>query len=330
MTKPRSEDNSMHAMTLKHYGAKDGYFLTDLHTPEPKQGEVRIKVHASAFGPADYKVSRGIVKFLHARNFPIVLGYDFSGVVDATGPSEGRWKAGDNVFGFLPYGPSNKRGAFGEFLIARADQIALRPSTISHAQAAAAATAGLTAMQGIRDQGRIPPRDARVLITGVSGGVGSVAILVAKKLGAHVTAIGSQRGLELARNLGVDALVDRKRADVFENVTGQFDVIFDAAAAYRWSQWKRKLKRGGTFVTTLPSMAFAVDKLMSLASSSRVQMVYVKANNRDLTLLGQWLSEGMEIPVDLTYPVTKLDQALSRYEKGEFLGRILVDVWNGF
>jgi NADPH:quinone reductase-like Zn-dependent oxidoreductase len=130
--------------------------------------------------------------------------------------------------------------------------------------------------------------------------------------------------------LGVDALVDRKRGNVFENVTGQFDVIFDAAAAYRWSQWKRKLKRGGTFVTTLPSMAFAADKLMSLASSSRVQMVYVKANNRDLTLLGQWLSEGMEIPVDLTYPVTKLDQALSRYEKGEFLGRILVDVWNGF
>jgi NADPH:quinone reductase-like Zn-dependent oxidoreductase len=215
-------------------------------------------------------------------------------------------------------------------LIARADQIALKPSTVSHAQAAAAATAGLTAMQGIRDQGRIPPRDARVLITGVSGGVGSVAILVAKKLGAHVTAIGSQRGLELARNLGVDALVDRKRGDVFENVTGQFDVIFDAAAAYRWSQWKRKLKRGGTFVTTLPSMAFAADKLMSLASSSRVQMVYVKANNRDLTLLGEWLSEGMEIPVDLTYPVTKLDQALSRYEKGEFLGRILVDVWNGF
>ena len=110
----------MRAMTLKNYGAKDGYFLTDLQTPEPKQGEVRIKVHASAFGPADYKVSRGIVKFLHARNFPIVLGNDFSGVVDGTGPSEGRWKAGDNVFGFLPYGPSNKRGAFAEFMIARA------------------------------------------------------------------------------------------------------------------------------------------------------------------------------------------------------------------
>jgi NADPH:quinone reductase-like Zn-dependent oxidoreductase len=128
----------------------------------------------------------------------------------------------------------------------------------------------------------------------------------------------------------VDTLVDRKKDDVFESVSGPFDVIFDAAAAYRWSQWKGKLKRGGTFVTTLPSVALAADKLMSLASSSRVRMVYVKANDRDLTLLGEWLSEGMEIPVDLTYPVTKLDQALSRYENGEFLGRILVDVWNGF
>ena len=149
------------------------------------------------------------------------------------------------------------------------------------------------------------PADARVLITGVSGGVGSVAILVAKKLGAHVTAMGSQRGLELAQSLGADALVDRKKGDVFENVDGPFDVIFDAAAAYRWSQWRGKLKRGGTFVTTLPSIAFAADKLTSLASPSRVQMVYVKANHRDLTLLGKWLSEGMEIPVDSTYPITK-------------------------
>jgi NADPH:quinone reductase-like Zn-dependent oxidoreductase len=330
MTKLRAEDNSMRAMTLKAYGAKDGYVLSDLPSPEPRQRELRIKVHTSAFGPADYKVSRGIVKFLHARNFPMVLGYDFSGVVDATGPGESCWKVGDNVFGFLPYGPSNKQGAFSEFVMARADQIALKPAKVSHAQAAAAATAGLTAIQGIRDQGEIPPANARVLITGVSGSVGSVAILVAKKLGAHVTAIGSPRGLELAQRLGVDALVDRKKGDVFEKANGPFDVIFDAAAAYRWSQWKGKLKKGGTFVTTLPSMAFVTDKLASLASTSRVRMVYVKANNRDLTLLGEWLGEGMEIPVDSTYPVTKLDQALSRYEKGDYLGRILVEVANGF
>jgi NADPH:quinone reductase-like Zn-dependent oxidoreductase len=320
----------MRAMTLKAYGAKDGYFLEDLPTPEPKRGEVRIKVHASAFGPADFKVSRGIVKFLHARNFPIILGYDFSGVVDAIGLGESHWKPGDNVFGFLPYGPSNKRGAFGEFMIARADQIALKPPKISHAQAAAAATAGLTAMQGIRDQGKLPPKNARVLITGVSGAVGSVAILVAKKLGAHITAVGSQHGLELAKKLGADVLVDRKKGNVFESANGPFDVIFDSAAAYRWSQWKGKLRKGGTFVTTLPSMAFIADKLASLVSASRVQMVYVKANNPDLALLGDWLGEGMEIPVDSTYPVSKIDQALSRYEKGDYLGRILVDVANGF
>src|ERR1700722_10039887 len=103
MTKPRSEDNLMRAMTLRNYGAKDGYFLADLPTPEPKQGEVRIKVHVSAFGPADYKVSRGIVKFLHARNFPLVLGYDFSGVVDVAGPGESRREAGDNGFCFFPF-----------------------------------------------------------------------------------------------------------------------------------------------------------------------------------------------------------------------------------
>jgi NADPH:quinone reductase len=122
--------------------------------PSQNKSEVRIKVHGSAIGPADYKVSCGIVRFLHVRNFPIVLGYDFSGVVEAIGPGENCWKVGDNVFGFLSYGPSNKQGAFGEFIIARVDQIALTPSNTSHAQAAVAATAGLTAMQGIRGQAR--------------------------------------------------------------------------------------------------------------------------------------------------------------------------------
>src|SRR6266481_857792 len=102
----------MRAFSLKKYGAVDGFALTELPTPRPRKGEARIKVLFSAFGPADCKVARGIVKFLHGRKFPLVLGYDFSGVIDAVGPGEGRWKVGDSVFGFLPYGPSNNQGAF--------------------------------------------------------------------------------------------------------------------------------------------------------------------------------------------------------------------------
>src|SRR5580698_1265472 len=146
----------MRAMALRKYGSLNELYQAELPTPAPKGGEVRVKVCSSAVGPADYKVALGIVKFLHGRKFPLVLGYDFSGVVDAIGPGETRWKVGDEVFGFLPYGPGNNQGAFAEFLAVNSNHIAGKPSAISHAQAAAVATAGLTALQAFRDQGGLP------------------------------------------------------------------------------------------------------------------------------------------------------------------------------
>src|SRR5712671_4459580 len=185
-------------------------------------------------GPADFKVATGVVKFLHGRKFPMILGYDFSGVVDAVGSGQTRWKIGDPVFGFLPYGPRNNQGAFAEFLVTPENQVARKPSSVSHEQAAASATAAVTALQGIRDQGKLPTVNAHVLITGVSGAVGSAGILVAKKLGAKVTAVGSQRGLELAKRLGADVTIDREGGDIWR-ADSSYDVVFDAAAAYRWS-----------------------------------------------------------------------------------------------
>jgi NADPH:quinone reductase-like Zn-dependent oxidoreductase len=272
----------------------------------------------------------GQVKFLHGRKFPMVLGYDFSGVVDAAGEGQTRWKIGDPVFGFLPYGPTNDQGAFAEFLIAHEDRVGLKPASISHDQAAASATAALTALQGIRDKGKLPLVNSRVLITGASGAVGSTSILVAKKLGAHVTAVGSGLGLELARRLGADVFIDRKQGDVLEKADNSYDVIFDAAAAYRWSMWKTKLKPGGTFVTTLPSLTFAADKLASLFSSSSARSFIVRSRDKDLELLAKWLGEGLEVSIDSTLPVREVAKGILRYKKGDFVGRIVVDVANGF
>jgi NADPH:quinone reductase len=320
----------MHAICLTKYGSFDNFVRTDLPTPKPGPGQVRVRVHASAVGPADFKVATGLFKFLHGRKFPMVLGYDFSGVVDAVDEGQTRWKIGDSVFGFLPYGPGNNQGAFAEFLIAREDQVGRKPSSVSHEQAAASATAALTALQGIRDQGKLPSVNAHVLVTGASGAVGSTSILVAKKLGAHVTAVCSQRGLELAKRLGADVVIDRKQGDIVGKANNSYDVVFDAAAAYRWSLWKTKLKAGGSFVTTLPSLAFAADKLASLFSSSSAQFAMVKARDKDLELLAKWLDAGFEVSIDSTLPVRDVAKGLLRYKKGEFVGRIVIDVANGF
>jgi NADPH:quinone reductase-like Zn-dependent oxidoreductase len=318
----------MKAIAAPTYGPLDTLAPIDAPLPTPGPGEVRVRVVASALNPADYKVILGTLKFLHARNRPLIVGYDFSGSVDAVGPSVTGVSVGDDVFGFLPYGPGNRRGAFAESLLAKSDEIAIKPAGVSHALAAAAATTGLTAIQSIRDLGRLPTSGSDVLVTGVSGGVGSIAIGVAKKLNARVTAVGSGAGLELARKLGASEVLDRTAQALPGDLRERFDVVFDAAAAYRWSQWNSALKPGGTFVTTLPSLAFAIDKVTSLFAGTRVDFVNVKSRPADLRLLASWLAEGLEVPLASTIPVRDVAQGLARLQKAG--GRIAVQVADGF
>src|SRR5664279_2700500 len=157
---------SIRALATDRYGDLGRLRIVELPLPDPAAGEVRVRVRATALNPADYKVAQGSAKFLHARNFPLVLGYDFSGTVEAIGRDVGQIAVGDDVFGFLPYSFTNRRGAFAEALIARAGELALKPKGISHGQAAAAATPGVTALQSLRDLGRLGQAGMQVLITG--------------------------------------------------------------------------------------------------------------------------------------------------------------------
>ena len=265
---------------------------------------------------------------MHARTRPLIVGYDFSGTVDAVGPGVTSLAVGDDVFGCLPYSMSNRRGAFAEALVARADEVARKPGGVSHELAAAAVTTGLTAIQSIRDLGRLPPTGGRVLITGASGGVGSISIGVARRLGATVTAVGSGKGLELARRLGATTVWDRT-TDSLPPATGdRFDVVFDPSCAWRWRDWRRTLVPGGAFVTTLPSLSFLADKLASLFSRTRVHFIGVKSRPADLQLLGGWLADGLEVPLAATFPVRDVARGLTQLQQSG--GRISIHVADGF
>ena len=318
----------MKAIAAPTYGPLDQLAQIDAPLPTPGRDEVRVRVVASALNPADYKVLLGSLKFLHARNRPLIVGYDFSGTIDAVGPNVSAFSVGEEVFGFLPYGPFNNRGAFAEALVAKCDEIAAKPRGVSHDRAAAAATTGLTAIQSIRDIGRLPAGGGKVLVTGVSGGVGSISLGVAQKLQATVAAVGSGKGLELARRLGAVEVWDRTDCNLPGDIHEQFDVVFDPSAAYRWREWRRTLKAGGTFVTTLPSLSFATDKFASLFASSRVGFVNVKSRPADLKLLATWLEEGLEVPLASTIPVRKVAQGLAQLQRTG--GRIAVRVADGF
>src|SRR4051812_26983924 len=162
---------NMKTIASSAYGPLTNMRPQEIPAPSPRNGEVLVRVHASALNPADYKVVLGTLKFLHGRKFPLVVGYDYSGVVEAVGQSAGTFKKGDEVFGFLAYGMGNNQGAFAELITAKVSEIALKPKGVSHAQAASSATAAVTVLQSLRSIGRIQPGHS-VLVTGASGGVG--------------------------------------------------------------------------------------------------------------------------------------------------------------
>jgi NADPH:quinone reductase-like Zn-dependent oxidoreductase len=318
---------TMKAMGADSYGPVEGVGPVDVPLPEPSSGEIRIRIVNSAINPADFKVVLGMIKFLHAKTRPLVVGYDFSGTVDAVGSAVRDLAVGDEVFGFLPFGPFTRCGAFSEFLVAKANAVAKKPARISHETAAAAATTGMTALQSLRDLGRLP-KGGRVLVTGASGGVGSMAVGIAKRLGAEVTAVSRGPGLELARALGADHVVDRSRHAAETLFTDHFDVVFDAAAAYTWGHFRGALRKGGAFVTTGPSRAYAVDKIRSLVTSTRVHLVRAMSRPSDLALLASWIEQGLEVPIRVKIPVREVVTGLLQLQTTG--GRISVQVAGGF
>lgn len=319
----------MRAMATASYGPVEQMKLIELPTPEPGSGQVRVRVHASAVNPSEQKVATGSAKFLHGRNFPMVLGYDFSGVVDRVGAGVATVAEGDEVFGFLPYSGSNKLGAFAEYTISTATGLTQKPASVSHAVSAAAATPAITALQSLRDLGRLPSR-GRTLIIGASGGVGALGVGVAKKLGAEVVAVCATHAVDFVKGLGADVVIDRKKEDPLRAANGPFDVVFDAAAASSWSATRHLLGKGGVYVTTLLGPAIVFHLGLSMFTATRAKMVMVKNRADDLALLGRWLTEELKVPIDSTVPVRDVVAGIKRLAAGEMRGRISIDVIGGF
>jgi NADPH:quinone reductase-like Zn-dependent oxidoreductase len=258
----------------------------------------------------------------------MVVGYDFSGVIDLCGSGVTDLKPGDDVFGFLAYSGSTRQGAFAEMLTANRDEIALKPKEVSHEVAAAAATPGATALQCLRDLGGLR-EGGRVLIIGASGGVGSLAVGIAKQLKAHVTAVCSTYAVDCVKGLGADEVVDRRKQDPM-TVPGPFDVVLDAAAAHGFLACRHQLAKSGAYVTTLPSPGVFIGKAFAALSSQRCEFITVKSKAKDLEQLATWIRDGLQVPIDARFAVRDLAAALDRLGKGEVRGRLAVQVEGGF
>jgi NADPH:quinone reductase-like Zn-dependent oxidoreductase len=306
-----------------------GLEVCDLPTPEPGQGEVRVRVRASALNPADQKVLGGefVGNILHGKQKPLVTGYDLAGTVEAAGPGADL-AVGDEVFGFLAYGRATRRGAFAEAVVVPSGSLARRPATLSPGEACALATAGATALQALRDNGRLKAGQ-HALVVGASGGVGSLAIGVAKKLGASVTGACGAAAAELVRALGATTVIVRGQDDPLRG--GQsYDVVFDPACAYSFAAVRHLLRPGGAYVPTLPSPGLFLAMGFAPLLGRRAAFLTVRSRRADLEQLAAWAADGLTIPIDSSFAVRDLGKALARLARGGMKGRIVIDVEAGF
>jgi NADPH:quinone reductase-like Zn-dependent oxidoreductase len=281
--------------------------------------------------------------FVHSSASPMYLGYHYSGIVEeiAVGSditSLDGIMVGTAVFGFLEYQPFQRQGSFAEYIVVSSVQCGIKPESVSFELAAAAATESIAALQALRDCGNVTTPGKSVLIIGASGGVGSAAICIAKTLGAHVTAMCSERDvLRVQQTFSPDAVLNRSQyptSDPIHSYGEKFDMIFDCPSAYDAYKYLDCLNPHGVYVVTVPSLGFALGLGQSVATfwkSKKVRMVMGTPNRKDFTLIGEWLAEGkLKIPIDATVDVKDMAEAIAKQENKARQGRIVIKVQDGW
>lgn len=324
----------MQAIVYETYGSPDVLTLKQVAKPTPKRDEILVRVHAAAANPLDWHLMRGepfLARLENGLRKPKTtrLGADIAGRVEAVGADVTQFRPGDAVFGENFTGGL---GGFAEYVAVPERSLALKPANLSFEAAAAVPIAALTALQGLRNKGRIQPGQ-QVLVNGASGGVGTFAVQIAKAVGTEVTGVCSTRNIELVRTLGADHVVDYTQADFTRNGQ-QYDLIFDAVGNRSVADLKRTLKPHGICAvagfTSLSRMfqLIALGAWVSRTGSKQVGMMgTVGTNQTDLLFLKELLEAGSVVPIiDRCYPLRETAEAIRYLETGRASGKVIITV----
>jgi NADPH:quinone reductase-like Zn-dependent oxidoreductase len=324
----------MKAVVQGAYGSADVLEVREINTPAPKVDEVLVRVHAAGVDPGVWHLMTGRPYLVRVMGYGLrtpkvgVRGRDVAGRVAAVGTNVTRVQPGAEVFGI-------GEGSFAEYVCARADRLAPKPANLSFEQAAAVPISGLTALQALRDTGRVQPGQ-RVLIVGAAGGVGSFAVQLAKAFGAQVTGVCSTTKVELVRSLGADEVIDYTRED-FTDGARHWDLIVDTAGRRSLSQLRRALTRRGTLVIVggegggrwLGGFDRQILRapLLSALVRQRLRPLVSKERREDLLVLKELIEAGKVTPViDRTYPLSEVPQAIRYLEEGHARGKVVITV----
>lgn len=323
----------MEAIVYTQYGPPDVLQLMDVEKPEPKEDQVLIKVRAASANALDYRRFEKLSamgRFMEERmikSIGKVLGADIAGVVEAVGANIKQFQSGDEVFGV----GVGSRGGFAEYANAAEEHLALKPANLSFEAASAVPVAALTALQGLRDKGKIRPGQ-KVLIVGASGGVGTFAVQIAKSFGAEVTAVCSTQNLETARSIGSDCAIDYTKED-FTKSGERYDLILAVNGYHSLSDYRHALKSKGTYVCAggaLPQIfqAMLLGSLMSRKNGKKMGFMGIaKFNQKDLVYIRGLLEMGKVVPViEKSYPLVEVPAAMKYVAEGHARGKIVIQI----
>ncbi|HXT72818.1 MAG TPA: NAD(P)-dependent alcohol dehydrogenase [Candidatus Angelobacter sp.] len=317
----------MKAAIYTKYGPPgDVVQIADVEKPVPKDNEALIKVRAASINPLDWRFMRGkpvLGRLLFGLRKPKItrLGVDVAGQVEAVGRNVTQFKPGDEVFGVC-------RGAFAEYACAAEEKLERKPANISFEDAAAVPVAALTALQGLRDKGRIQAGH-KVVVDGASGGVGTFSVQIAKSLGAEVTAVCSTRNVETARSIGADHVIDYTRED-FTKSGQRYDLIMGANAYHSIFDYRRALTQDGIYVIVGGGLArilqtMLLSPLLSRIGNKKIRFFVANINKKDLVLLRDLLEAGKVVPViDRRYPLSGVAEALLYAGDGHARGKVVI------
>ena len=320
----------MKAIVRTQYGPPDVLQFTEVAKPTPADDEVLIKLCAASVNPLDVFQLRGapLIRSIPGLRTPKqqVLGCDIAGRVEAVGKQVKQFQPGDEVFGVTGFAG----GGFAEYVCATEDKLALKPANSSFEDAAAVPIAAITALQGLRDKGRIQ-RGHKVLVDGASGGVGTFAVQIAKSFGAEVTAVCSTKKVDTARSIGADHVIDYTRED-FTQSGQRYDLILAANAYHSIFDYRRALSQDGIYVLAGGGgvqilQAMLLGPLLSRMGSKKMRFFIAKINQKDLVLLKDLLAAGKVVPIiDRRYPLSGVAEALRYLGEGHAQGKVVITV----
>src|SRR5580765_6108787 len=325
----------MKAIVYHSYGSADELRCKDIAKPIPKDDQVLIKVRAAALNPLDWRMMKGVplpFRIMMKMATPtaeraVGIGRDVAGVIEAVGKSVTQFKVGDEVFGTC-------EAAVAEYACAKESGLVEKPAEITFEQAASIPVAGLTALQGLRDKGRVQAGQ-KVLINGAAGGVGTFAVQIAKSLGAEVTGVCSGSNVEMVLSIGADKVIDYTQED-FTKGTKRYDVILECVGNKPFSECRPVLEPEGRYVIVggphdIAMTTILASALKTLAKSSvshqKAVMFIARSNQQDLTFLGELIATGKLRPViDRTCKLDETPESLAYLEQGHARGKVVIDV----